>query len=52
MPIVEISYMVYSKFYYALLHLKKVGIFTCFNVTIYIESELFFCVFCQLYIFN
>jgi hypothetical protein len=33
--------MGYSKFYYALLRLKKVAIFTCFNVTIYIDFELF-----------
>jgi hypothetical protein len=33
--------MVYLKFYYALLDLSKVGIFTCFNATIYIEFELF-----------
>jgi hypothetical protein len=33
--------MGYSKFYYALLHFKNVLIFTCFNVTIYIEFELF-----------
>jgi hypothetical protein len=32
--------MGYSKLYYALLNLKKVEIFTCFNVTIYIEFEL------------
>jgi hypothetical protein len=40
-PIVWISYMGYSKLYYALLDLKKVVIFACFNVTIYIEFELF-----------
>jgi hypothetical protein len=33
--------MGYSKLYYALLDLKKVVIFTCFNVTIYIEFDLF-----------
>jgi hypothetical protein len=33
--------MGYSKLYYALLDLKKVVIFTCFNVMIYIEFELF-----------
>ncbi len=38
-PIVEISYMGYSKFYYALLELRKVVIFACFNVTIYIKFE-------------
>jgi hypothetical protein len=32
--------MGYSKFYYALLDLKKVMILTYFNVTIYIEYEL------------
>jgi hypothetical protein len=32
--------MGYSKFCYALLNLKKVMIFACFNVTIYIEFEL------------
>ncbi len=32
--------MGYSKFCYALLNLKKVKIFACFNVTIYIEFEL------------
>jgi hypothetical protein len=32
--------MVYFKFYYALLDLKKVMIFACFNVMIYIEFEL------------
>jgi hypothetical protein len=32
--------MDYSKLYYALLNLKKVLIFTYFNVTIYIEFEL------------
>jgi hypothetical protein len=31
--------MAYSKLYYALLDLKKVVIFACFNVTIYIEFE-------------
>jgi hypothetical protein len=39
--IVYISYMTYSKFYYALLDFKKVVIFACFNVMIYIEFELF-----------
>jgi hypothetical protein len=33
--------MGYSKFYYALLDLKKVVSFICFNLTIYIEFELF-----------
>jgi len=33
--------MSYSKFYYALLNFKKVVIFAYFNVTIYIEYELF-----------
>jgi hypothetical protein len=33
--------MGYSKLYYALLDLKKVVIFACFNVTIFIEFELF-----------
>jgi hypothetical protein len=33
--------MGYSKFYYALLDLKKVVISACFNVTISIEFELF-----------
>jgi hypothetical protein len=33
--------MNYSKFYYSLLNLKKVVISTYFNVTIYIEFELF-----------
>jgi hypothetical protein len=33
--------MGYSKLYYVLLDLKKVVIFVCFNVTIYIEPELF-----------
>jgi hypothetical protein len=32
--------MVYSRFYYALLDLKKVVILTYFYVTIYIEYEL------------
>jgi len=32
--------MGYSKLYYALLDLKKVVIFTCFNVMIYIEFKL------------
>jgi hypothetical protein len=32
--------MDYSKFYYALLNLKKFLIFTYFNVMIYIEFEL------------
>ncbi len=32
--------MGYSKLYYALLNLKKVVIFACFNVTISIEFEL------------
>jgi hypothetical protein len=32
--------MGYSKLYYALLDLKKVVIFACFNVRIYIEFEL------------
>jgi hypothetical protein len=32
--------MVYFKFYYALLDLKKVVIFAHFNVMIYIEFEL------------
>jgi hypothetical protein len=32
--------MVYFKFYYALLDLKKVMIFAWFIVTIYIELEL------------
>jgi hypothetical protein len=40
MPIISISYMGYSKLYYALLNLKKVEISTCFNVTIYIEFKL------------
>jgi hypothetical protein len=40
-PIVQKNYMDYFKFYYALLNLKKVVIFTCFNVTIYIEFEFF-----------
>ncbi len=31
--------MGYSKFYYALLELRKVVIFACFNVTIYIQFE-------------
>ncbi len=39
--IVKISYMTYSKFYYALLDLKKDVIFAYFNVTIYIEFEFF-----------
>jgi len=33
--------MTYYKLYYALLDLKKVVIFACFNVTIYIEFEFF-----------
>jgi hypothetical protein len=33
--------MGYSKFYYALLDFKKAVIFAYFNVTIYIEYELF-----------
>jgi hypothetical protein len=33
--------MGHSKFYYALLNFKKVMIFAYFNVTIYIEYELF-----------
>jgi hypothetical protein len=33
------SYISYFKFYYELWNLKKVVIFTCFNVTIYIEFE-------------
>jgi hypothetical protein len=33
--------MCYSKFYCALLDLKKVVIFAYFNVTIYIKYELF-----------
>jgi hypothetical protein len=32
--------MGYSKFYYALLDLKNVVIFVCFNLTIYNEFEL------------
>jgi hypothetical protein len=32
--------MGYSKLYYALLDLKKVVIFACFNVIIYIKFEL------------
>jgi len=32
-------YMGYSKFYYALLDLKKVVILACFNVTIYLGFE-------------
>jgi hypothetical protein len=32
--------MAYSKLYYALLDLKNVVIFACFNVTIYIEFGL------------
>ncbi len=40
MPIVQIFYMGYFKLYYALLDLKKVVIFACFNVMIYIEFEL------------
>jgi hypothetical protein len=32
--------MGYNKFYYALIDLKKVVIFSFFNVTIYIEFEL------------
>jgi len=42
-PIVKISYMGYSKFYYALLELRKVVIFACFNVTIYIKFEFLNC---------
>jgi hypothetical protein len=34
--------MGYSKFYYALLDLKKVVIFAYFNVMVYIELELFY----------
>jgi len=37
--IVKISYMGCSKFYYALLELRKVVIFACFNVMIYIKFE-------------
>jgi len=37
--IISIFYMAYSKLYYALLDLKKVMIFTCFNVMIYIKFE-------------
>jgi hypothetical protein len=33
--------MGYSKFHYVLLDLKKIVISTYFNVTIYIEFELF-----------
>jgi hypothetical protein len=44
--------MVYFKFYYALLDLKKVMIFACFNVTIYIEFELLVYVSCELDSFN
>jgi hypothetical protein len=33
--------MGYSKLYYSLLDLKKIVIFAYFNVTIYIEFELF-----------
>jgi hypothetical protein len=33
--------MGYFKFYYALLDFKKVAIFVYFNMTIYIEYELF-----------
>jgi hypothetical protein len=33
--------MGYFKFYYTLLDFKKVMTSTCFNVTIYIEFELF-----------
>jgi hypothetical protein len=40
-PIVQILYVAYSKLYYALFDLKKVVIFACFNVTIYVELELF-----------
>jgi hypothetical protein len=39
-PIVKISYMGYFKLYYVLLELRKVVIFVCFNVTIYINFEL------------
>jgi len=39
--IVSIFYMGYSKLCYALLNLKKVMIFACFNVMIYIEFGLF-----------
>jgi len=39
-PIVSIFYIGYSKSYYALVDLKKVVIFTCFNVIIYIEFQL------------
>jgi hypothetical protein len=39
-PIVKFSYMGYSMVYYALLELRKVVIFACFNVTIYIKFEL------------
>jgi hypothetical protein len=38
--ILKISYMGYSKFYYALLGLRKVVIFAGFNVTIYIKFIL------------
>ncbi len=41
MPIVKKIYRGYFKFYYALLDFKKVVIFVYFNVTIYIEYELF-----------
>jgi hypothetical protein len=40
------------KFYYALLDLKKVVIFACFNVIDYFEFEFFFGVSCQLNFFN
>jgi hypothetical protein len=40
--------MGYSKLYYALLDLKKVVNFACFNVMIYIEFEFLNCVSCQL----
>jgi hypothetical protein len=33
--------MSHFNLYYVLLYLKKVMIFTCFNVMIYIEFELF-----------
>jgi len=33
--------MGYFKLYYALLDLKKVVMFACFDVTIYIKFELF-----------
>ncbi len=40
-PIVYISYMGFSKFYYSLLDLTKVMISAYFNVIIYIGFELF-----------